>query len=68
MPEDERVTTLEGLYTTKKEVNAELAAQKISADNISALKRRDNLEGKIVELNRAIEIFSKQTVYVQANK
>lgn len=68
MPEGERLSTLEGLEQTKKEVNAELAAQRISADNISALKRKDNLEAKIVDLNRAVEIFSKKTVYVQANK
>lgn len=68
MPEDERILTLEGLQTSLSETRAEYAAQRISADNISAIKRRENLETKMVELNKALEVFSKKIVYVQTNK
>ena len=64
MGEDERLSTLGDLYQTKKEVSTMLERMPIANRTQAAERRKKELEEKLVRIERAIETFSKKTVYI----
>ena len=64
MGEEERMQTLEDLNTTKKELTRLLERMPIAARTMAAERRRKEYEEKLFKVERAIETFSKRTVYV----
>ncbi|CAI2370930.1 unnamed protein product [Moneuplotes crassus] len=64
MDEGERLATLRDLENNKKEVNTVLEKLPISMRTHALNKRRDELENKLVEIDRAIAMFSKKVVYI----
>lgn len=64
MGEDERIQTLEDLNNTKKELNNILERMPIANNTLSLQRRRKEYEEKLFKIERAIETFSKKTVYI----
>lgn len=64
MGEDERIQTLEELNNTKKELNNILERMPIANNTLSLQRRRKEYEEKLFKIERAIETFSKKTVYI----
>lgn len=64
MPEGERQKTLEDLNLAKKETNMIIEKLPIVAKSMRMEKHKSELEQKLVRLDRAIETFSKEKVYV----
>ncbi len=64
MGEDERLQTLADLHQTKKEVNQLLERLPIANRTQAAERRKRELEEKLMRIERAIETFSKKTVYI----
>eukprot|EP00347_Sterkiella_histriomuscorum_P022398 403330630 len=64
MSEDERQRTLEELFESKKEVANLLEKLPIGSTTLAARRRRKDLEEKSLRIERAIETFSKKTVYI----
>lgn len=64
MGDDERLETLEDLKRSKVEVNNMLEKMPISLRTQAAINRKRDLENKLVEIDRAIETFSKPIVYI----
>ena len=64
MPEDERQQTLEDLRLAKEETNRLLEKLPVVAHSIRMEKHKSELEAKLVRLERAVETFSKEKVYV----
>lgn len=64
MPEEERVSTLNDLKESKKEVNTALEKLPVMLKTLAAEKHKKELENKLIRIERAIDIFSKKTVYV----
>jgi len=65
MPEDERLATLEDLVTAKKVTNDQLERLPVVAKSLKMEKHKSELAEKLDRLEKAIETFSKQKVYVQ---
>jgi len=64
MPEDERQATLIDLNLAKKETNGLIEKLPVVAHSMRMEKHKKELEEKLVRLERAIETFSKEKVYV----
>ena len=64
MPNDERLETLNDLKTAKEAANAELEKLPVVAHSGKMERHKKEIEDKITRLDKAIETFSKQTVYV----
>jgi len=64
MSEDERVSTLQDLQVTKKELTNMLERMPITNRTQAAERRKKELEEKLMRIERAIETFSKKVVYI----
>ena len=64
MGEDERIQTLNDLLEAKAETNRALEKLPVVAHSSKMERHRKELEDKLTRLDRAIETFSKKTVYV----
>lgn len=64
MPEDERIATLEDLIQAQKTTMRELEKLPVVAHSMKMEKYKRELEEKLARLDRAVETFSKQKVYV----
>lgn len=66
MPDEERVETLNDLQAARIETRNTLERMPvgISGRSVKLEKAKQELEEKLARLERAIETFSKQTVYV----
>ena len=64
MGEEERLKTLEELKISKKDVNNALERMPIANTNHAIQRKIKDLETKLMRIERAIETFSKQTVYI----
>ena len=65
LPEEERISTLETLHANKKEVNKILNQMPISMRTESLRRQKVELEHKLIEIEKAIEMFSRRLVYVK---
>ena len=64
MPEEERLETLRDLQESHKEINTALEKLPIISKTLAMEKHKKALEEKMHRVSRAIETFSKKTVYV----
>ena len=64
MGDEERLSTLNDLLMTKKEVSTLLERMPIANRTHAAERRKKELEEKLMRIERAIETFSKKTVYI----
>lgn len=64
MPDEERISTLNDLKESRKEINNALEKLPVVLKTLAMEKHKKELEGKLVRIERAIETFSKKTVYV----
>ena len=64
MPEDERISTLNDLVEAKAETSRALDRLPVVAHSGKMERHKKELEDKLNRLDRAIETFSKKTVYV----
>jgi hypothetical protein len=64
MDESERLATLKDLNGNKHEINTMLEKLPISMRTQSLTQRKNELEDKLAEIDRAISMFSKKVVYV----
>lgn len=64
MPEQERLDTLRTLQSSKSECMHQLERMPFVVETPSMKRKQENLESKLREIDRAIEVFSKPKVYV----
>jgi DNA-directed RNA polymerase subunit H (RpoH/RPB5) len=64
MSEEERLSTLQDLQVTKKELTNMLERMPIANRTQAADRRKKELEEKLMRIERAIETFSKKVVYI----
>ncbi len=64
MGEEERLQTLADLKRTKQEISTMLERMPIANRTQAAERRKKELEEKLMRIERAIETFSKKTVYI----
>lgn len=64
MSEEERLKTLDELIQTKKELNNMLEKMPIGSRTMTLEKRRKEFEYRLARIERAIQTFSKKTVYI----
>jgi len=64
MSEEERLSTLQDLQVTKKELTNMLERMPIANRTQAAERRKKELEEKLMRIERAIETFSKKVVYI----
>ena len=64
MPESELLKTLEELCDTRKEVNNMLERLPLANQSLATQRRKRDLEEKLLKIEKAIETFSKKTVYI----
>lgn len=64
MPEDERQSTLQTLLDSKRECQRQLEKLPFVIETPSMRRKADDLENKMREIEKAIEVFSKPKVYV----
>jgi len=64
MGEEERLQTLADLNRTKQEISTMLERMPIANRTQAAERRKKELEEKLSRIERAIETFSKKTVYI----
>jgi hypothetical protein len=64
MGEEERMSTLQDLLTTKKDLINMLERMPIANRTQAAERRKKELEEKLMRIERAIETFSKKVVYI----
>ncbi len=64
MGEEERLKTLDELYQTKKEINNMLEKMPVANVSMAVQKRTKEMEDKLSRIDKAIETFSKKTVYI----
>ena len=62
--EAERVATLERLRTTAGEVERELMGLPLRCETVGRRRKKAELEGKLKDLEEAVALFSKRTVYI----
>ena len=60
MPEEERVATLETLNKSRKDITKILCQMPISMRTQSLVKQKTDLEAKLLELDKAVETFSRK--------
>ena len=64
MPEEERLETLKDLKESLQEISNALEKLPVVSKTMAMEKHKRELESKQVKIQRAIETFSKKTVYV----
>ena len=64
MPEHERIETLNDLLQAKAETSRALEKLPVVAHSNKMERHKKDLEDKLIRLERAIDTFSKKTVYV----
>jgi hypothetical protein len=64
MQDEERLSTLHDLVESRKEVNTSLEKLPVVSKTLAMERHRKELENKLIRIDRAIETFSKKTVYV----
>ena len=65
LSEEERISTLNGLINSKKELINQLEKMPITTRTLSIQNKKDELLHKLEELEKGIEMFSKNKVYIQ---
>ena len=65
LPEEQRISTLESLHSNKKEISKMLNQMPISMRTESLRKQKTELEHKLIEIDKGIEMFSRRIVYVR---
>lgn len=68
LSEAERVETLSLLQENEKKLRSELHRLPLAAQSLGTIKKRENLENKLNEIQEAKKIFSKDKVYVFEDK
>ena len=66
LSEEERITTLNGLISSKKEMTNLLEKLPITTRTLSMQNKKDELIKKIEEVEKAIDMFSKKQVFIKA--
>lgn len=64
MGENERLRTLEDLEVSRKEINTLLERMPVCNRTVALDRRKKELEEKLMRIERAIDTFSKKTVYI----
>jgi hypothetical protein len=64
MKEEERLQTLDELQISKKEINNALERMPLGNQSMALLKRKREMEEKLMRIEKAIETFSKKKVYI----
>jgi hypothetical protein len=64
LPEGERLATLDQLNYTKKEIMNTVESLPISMRTMALRDKKVDLENKLIEVEAAIKLFSKENVYV----
>ena len=64
MSEDERLKTLDDLKESRREINNALERMPIANTSMAIIKKKKEMEEKLMRIDRAIETFSKKTVYI----
>ena len=64
MKDDERKETLENLEKNKTDFNNQLEKLPVSLRTMALRKRKKEMEDRLAEIDLAIAMFSKKTVYV----
>ena len=64
LSEEERLKTLKSLEEAKAEARVALDKLPLSMRTLSLAKRKENLENKVDELEKAIKSFSREKVYI----
>ena len=64
MPDEERIQTLFDLKESRREVNTALEKLPVMSKTLQMERHRKQLEDKLIRIDRAIDTFSKKTVYV----
>ncbi|GIL80107.1 hypothetical protein Vretimale_12930 [Volvox reticuliferus] len=64
MPEDERLETLELLKKNREEVERAIQALPLRIETLSAVRRKEELERRLKEIEDALKIFSRPKVLV----
>ena len=67
LSEEERVSTLNGLINSKKEMINLLEKMPITTRTLSIQNKKEELIKKIEEVEKAIEMFSKKQVFIKAD-
>ena len=65
LTEEERLTTLNGLINTKKDIQNQIEKMPITTRTKAVQYKKEELEHKMDEIDRAIEMFSKKQVFVK---
>lgn len=65
LPEYERLETLNDLKEAKTTTNNQLERLPVVSKTLKMTRHRQDIEEKLVRLEKAIDIFSKEQVYVQ---
>jgi hypothetical protein len=65
MPENERLETLNDLQAAKKATNDQLESLPITSKSLKMDAHKKELANKLDRLEKAIDTFSKEKVYVQ---
>ena len=66
LSEEERITTLNGLINSKKEMTNLLEKMPITTRTLAMQNKKEELIRKIEEVEKAIEMFSKKQVFIKA--
>ena len=66
LSEEERISTLNGLINSKKEMITLLEKMPITTRTLSIQNKKEELIKKIEEVEKAIEMFSKKQVFIKA--
>lgn len=64
MEEQERLDTLKDLADSKREINTALEKLPVVSKTLAMEKHKKDLEIKLNRIEKAIETFSKKTVYI----
>ena len=66
LSEEERISTLNGLISSKKEMENLLEKMPITTRTLSIQNKKEELIKKIEEVEKAIDMFSKKQVFIKA--
>jgi len=67
LSEEERISTLNGLINSKKEMITLLEKMPITTRTLSIQNKKEELIKKIEEVEKAIDMFSKKQVFIKAD-
>ena len=66
LSEEERISTLNGLINSKKEMETLLEKMPITTRTLSIQNKKEELIKKLEEIEKAIDMFSKKQVFIKA--